>query len=406
MAVSDVSDVVLAFTSSDGSVDAAFSTNNDVLTGYTNELTPFTFNVILSSIVPTDPSDVFNFSNEKIVWDFGDNQTGTGLSTQHVYLFPGIYDVRVTFYDEVGQPYVSKFVQKVGVYNVFDDKVDWNTDAVSNCAVENVKASAPSNRLRINRFNSWQSYQTLSATGYTVNMWASGSKSFPLNVDNHFNNKYGHFDRTWRFVEDPTDPVPVETVQTTSTELYMCDVSGSLVMCSKDTAGSVLVGTSGYADVYYIDDTAKNITSKEEDPVFLFASLDQSQFPDIDVYNNRIDKSKLTSIPLDYYQTSKSVLPIKVRHNPANQLVFTTNGIRGFDISPNKYQNTNITFNVGLADVNDNNTQSFYPELSGTWETGTDDNYVLSAGYFNTHSLSTVFTSNTSMSANSFGSYN
>lgn len=92
-------DVCLTITSEDGCVRTACSpqpvqvSNPDVSFSYTYSITNCLIGVSFENTTPGN--------NTTFVWDFGDNQTGTGASTFHTYPI-GVYDVTLTVQNSYG----------------------------------------------------------------------------------------------------------------------------------------------------------------------------------------------------------------------------------------------------------------------------------------------------------------
>ena len=88
---SSFTDLVVPFQTYNG-VDQ-ISTGVDTVTGYTLDITTFTFTPILSVIDTTG----FGVSLDKMIWDFGDGTYGTGATVQKKYEYPGDYKVTTIF---------------------------------------------------------------------------------------------------------------------------------------------------------------------------------------------------------------------------------------------------------------------------------------------------------------------
>ena len=64
---------------------------------YTNSLTPVSavpwndkFDPVIFKSIP------ITYDQQKLIWDFGDGTTYTGISAEHVYKWPGDYTISLT----------------------------------------------------------------------------------------------------------------------------------------------------------------------------------------------------------------------------------------------------------------------------------------------------------------------
>ena len=73
-----------------------------------------------------------------------------------------------------------------------------------------------------------QTYNTLSAEGYTIKLAVTGNNASFLDVTNYYKDKWGHLKPTSRFETtiyntstEKYERVPVDKLQTTNQELYV-----------------------------------------------------------------------------------------------------------------------------------------------------------------------------------------
>lgn len=327
------------------------------LSGYTGDLTPFLF------VPGFDNSHVF--ATDRALWDFGDGTFSTSPSATHTFNWPGIYNVRMTLFDVNETIYPSTFTRSISVVNILPNIIT----TLPAHKVVNIAAARVSIPLSATRINSWQSYATVSATGYTFNLYASGSLSHKLNLKTLDTNKWAHIDRTWRFAQEVVANdgtiqfLPIDNVESTNENIfYKIDNSGLPIRCLSTDTGSVFVGTSGAAQFFFIDDTPKNYNSIVP-PVFLFISLDTTRFPDsYQVTSQQINQNTFFET-LEIFQHVRGVIPVKIRYNAAVSIVFTSSGLIEMPLSQHKWQFNQIPFFVQLVDetgaIVDN-----YPPLS------------------------------------------
>ena len=154
-------------------------TNQPILTTYSLSVTPFTFKPVLDDTYKT-------YSNRKVYWDFGDGTFSESVTASHYYQSPGVYNVTCVLYDKNGEAYRNSFTQTVTVFDLITDiiKVVLPSSAIINYS------SHISNPFTVYRFNSWQNYETLTSTGYTINLYASGSNSPFITSKNYNKDKF------------------------------------------------------------------------------------------------------------------------------------------------------------------------------------------------------------------------
>lgn len=337
----------------------------DTLSGYTNALTRFVFSVSANDEYLRFPG----ISNDNFLWDMGDGTTIKGPSAIHVYSIPGVYTISLVAYSSAGNAYQSTVTKQLSVSNFIQDKIIHNTPDIVNSV--NVPAGTKGVvSIKVNRHTSWQSYDVVGHDGYTLNLYASGSESTPLNIKTYKDEKWQHIGQTWSFFEKVTADNkttilnPINKINTTTEKLYYIPEvkRGGLtytkvpssILTTISGVSTVFVGTTGSAEFYYADDTPKYTT----DPVFAFISLDTSKFPEhLQPLNYELNETGL-----DFFQKSKLIIPIRVRFNSASKMVFTSPGIAGIPISKNKWQGTEVPFFINFEDNYGQITEN-YPEI-------------------------------------------
>jgi len=315
-----------------------------------------------------------DYSNIKIRWDFGDGTYQISPTGTHAYNYPGTYKVTLYLINENGESFKNNFIVNVTVANYLQD--DWKFSPYQNFIID-IPAGRLSDKITINRQNSWQTYNALSGTGYTFNLYASGSGTYYYDVKNYYKDKWAHLKKFFKFIKKQTinnllQDVIINNIETSNTEIYAKKLAGGISVCSKNDTGAFFVGTTGSAEFYYTDDSNKNNTSTN-DPIFIYANLDTSKFYD-SLGNAEQAYVNLTPLELSYLNTMPAVLPIiKTRYNPAAALTITSNGLDGegestinsFALNKTSFANTKIPFVLKLKDQ-DNYTTKSYPYLSST----------------------------------------
>jgi hypothetical protein len=346
--------------------------NNTSLSSFTLSNTPlrfypdFTTSTLLSG---TTVNTII--SNKKARWDFGDGSYSNSLTAEHRYVWPGRYRITLTVYDGNGNAYDSSYQPFINVYDFCCDELQFKDFGKF---VYDVPASRLIEPLIIQRKSSWQSYPALSASGYTINLYASGAAGSFIDINSFFNDKWSHLRSLSRFYEiikigDKEQYTIVTAITTKDTKIFANIKNNKLQLCGETDEDAVFAGTSGYGEFYYVDDKTKNYTSREN-PILIFATLDNSKFSDAFSQQKNLF-NYIPYPPYGFQNIAPAVQPIiKVRHNSANRLSITSNGIDGegtlsgtnFNIPTISWQNTEIPFVVKLKDY-DGFTTKTYPPL-------------------------------------------
>lgn len=343
-----------------------------ILSSYTLDITPLTFvpDFTTSSLL----SGTTLLSNKKVKWDFGDGSQSNELSAVHIYSWPGQYTVKLTIFDNNGNAYDSSYQPTINIYDFVCDNIQFEDNGTF---IYDIPASQITNPITLNRQNSWQSFPGVSATGYTLGLYASGASGDYEDINDFYQDKWAHLRSLSRFyVEETlgatTQYVLVDTLTTTTSEVFAGILNNQIQVVDQSFNGSEFAGTTGSSTFYYVDDRTKNFTSRE-DPIFIFASPNTATFPDSFAEKNNIFKY-INYPPAGIQNIRPAVLPIvKVRHNPADHLSITTNGIDGegylsstsFNIPQISWQNTEIPFVIKFKDSL-NYTTKTYPCLSSS----------------------------------------
>jgi len=347
-----------------------------ILSAYSVPITPLTFvpDFTTSTLLSGDAI----ISNKKLVWNFGDGTYSQDLTAIHQFKWPGKYKVKLTVFDNSGNAFDSNFQPEIQIYDFINDQIQFKD---FKRFIYDVPASKIIDPLRILTQNSWQSFRAISADGgYTVNLYASGSSGDYIDINSYNNDKWSHLRSLSRFyqiqdVGDQEEYVIVDKVKTQNKEIYAKVNNNNIVLCNKEDLGSCFVGTTGYADFYYVDDRVKNFTSREN-PIILFCTLDNKKIQDyFTTSRNLFDYIEYP--PAGFQNLEPATLPIiKVRNNSADRLTITTTGIDGegylsatnFNIPSISWQNTKIPFVVKMKDDKNFTTKTYPPLYSSQIE--------------------------------------
>jgi len=354
---------------------------------YTLSNTPFYFKLLWSE-------NSSNYSQYKIIWDFDDGTIIVGASASHYYKFPGEYQVRATIFDKQGNAYQLTNNQKLSVFNVMPDTLVF--DRLPPSRLEGLyllPAGKKSEPLKIFRYNSWQNDRKLSETGYTINLYASGSNSTYYSPEEYYSGKYSHLRNFFGFVEDTVfentlNTKIIDKTTTTSVSVFatpIFDEFGEITFKITTTPDNTtaFAGTTGSSfssnkKIIYIDQTPSG--PKKNDLIFLYAHFDTVGFEDkfINRYNAN---SYLAPTVYGFNNTAWQAQYLKSVFNPASTIAITSNGITtegnsdfigplsaqqisSFCIYPVKWTDSNISFCCTFKD-SDNYTTKNYPPITG-----------------------------------------
>jgi hypothetical protein len=280
----------------------------------------------------------------------------------------------LTVYDGSGNAYDSTFTTTVKIYDFIATQISFS-DYKS--LIYDIPVGKLIDPLTINTYFSWQSYQALSATGYTINLYASGALGDYNYVAREQNDKWSHLRCLSRFYVLTTingfkDYITTENIQPVVTPIYVNIQNNQLQLCQETDPGSVLAGVTGSCQFWYTDDKPGNLLT-ESSPVIIFASVDNAKFKD--AFTQRTNAYDYISYPPYGYQNINPAVfsSIKTRYNPADHLSITTTGIDGegapvdhvFDIPHTSWQNTEIPYVIKFKDDQDFTTKN-YPPLSSS----------------------------------------
>ena len=331
-------------------------TGTPTTSGYTLPITPFTFIPIF------DDGSSDKFSKQKILWDFGDGTTSESITAVHNFKYPGWYNVKCYVLGPNGVGYENSFSQSILVKDLISDTL------VLSGFNNKTESGTIQNPYEIYRYNSWQTYSMLSATGYTINLSVSGNTAPILQVEQYEKDKWGHLKPSSRFETFIINPLtqkeerfPVNYLTTSNYEIYVkLNRNNQIVLCAKDDFGACFAGTSGSKVFYYIDDIPKLVDSAYESvAATIFATFDTTKFKDFDSFNREYPVNSFNI--LNDISNSNSFSVIIEKLHPSF-LTITSNGIdddndgnriHTFDIYPEKYVNQKIPFVVRIKDRNE-----------------------------------------------------
>jgi hypothetical protein len=357
---------------------------------YTLKNTPFYFRLVWDPDITDEVK--LQYSNNQVLWDFGDGNFYTGPDAEHYYEWPGLYNVSAKIYDIDGEVHTVFVDNLLQVFNAVPDKV--SIGGLDNFgALFALDAGKKSPPIKVARYNSWQYDKFLREGNYTVNLYASGSNSAFVSVNDYYSSQWAHLKRYYGFIErsitvdDVLTEKLVDSTVTTSVSVYAKKINTGnfdgvwdvrLKYSSEPGEDTVFCGTSGEMledkTLHFIDQSPS--FRKRDSLILLYASFDNIIFKDVnyDKYSFVIDE------PYGIVNTAYSTQLVKSIFNSASALAITSNGITvegiptdfsilsaqklySFDIYPIKFTNTKIPFTITLKD-GDGYTTKCYPPLN------------------------------------------
>jgi hypothetical protein len=348
-------------------------TGSSVLSSFTLDETPLTFEPVFDQTKIT--ADGGKISNKNIRWDFGDGTFSTELYPTHTYKWPGEYTVTLTVFDNTGKAYDSSYAPQVQIYDYISTQIAFKD-------YERFVYDVPAGRfigpLSVITYNSWQNNKVISASGCTINLYASGAKGDYNYIPASSKDKWSHLRTLSRFYKTVTingieSYEEIESIQAPQTEIYGKIQNNSIEVCSPNDTGSIFLGTTGFCEFWYTDERPGNYTT-EDNPIFIFATIDNAKFND--AFTERTNAFEYIDYPPYGYQNMQpAIFPgIKSRYNSANHLSVTTTGIDGegtlsttqFEIPKISWQETDIPFVIKFKDALGYTTKN-YPPLSSSY---------------------------------------
>jgi len=356
---------------------------------YTLENTAFYFSLSWSP----NFTDRNFYSNNYVIWDFGDNTIFTGSSAKHYYKFPNTYNVGATIFDKNGESYNLTLENTLTAKNIFPDYI-YLHPLNPNGKAYNLPTGKASNQIIVTRYNSWQNEDFLKKNDYTINLYVSGSKSDHLTLSSYYTNKYSHLRAFHGFVsvsvnsDNFLQSKVVESTKTNSVSVYAIPYTTGYIdnnwkmdfnFYSSYVDGSCFIGSSGsnkeLDNIYFVDQKQSDFNQKSVD--IIYASFNSKEFNDNYILNNNADNF-FQNYDEGYFNLPWSAQTVRSIFNPASSIRITSNGISiegsnktvgtlsaqsvyPFDIYPIKWKNTNIPFVLNLKDNEDYSVKAYEP---------------------------------------------
>lgn len=218
--------------------------NVETLSGYTSEFGTLTFE-------PNFLTAPAHISDSNYFFDFGDGNTSNMYIPTYSYEYPGDYLITLVVSDSAGNLYKSDFSRYIKIYDYIGDKIVLTHELSSNeqCFSE------ITNKITVNRFNSFRTMKDLSGSGYNVKLSVDGNESKFYDKDSYSKDKRVQFKRGSFFVDKPTPGFSLmDSVSTNNTNIYGIALGGVSLVTTEPLPGSVLLGCSGSGTFYYYED--------------------------------------------------------------------------------------------------------------------------------------------------------
>jgi hypothetical protein len=315
-------------------------TGSESLSTYSLDATPLTF-------VPEESENwPGEYSNKRIVWDFGDGTRVESITGRHTYSTPGQYRVRSYVYNNQGESFRNSRSVLVDIKDIVTDKILIDIDRTL-CGIEHL-TSEVTNPIQVTQFNSRRAFEEYGqlppvVTYIQPNSFTTDYGYFTTGLNNA---TYGHLIPTYKFVQDiqGVETVPISAVQINNYDnIYAYVSSGNILTSTNQVPGSEFAGVSSSNTVFFVSDIPGLYN--------LFFGFEQgSIFKDVNTTTYGTSAKICDNLAYDY-------------------LGITSNGIDGesipidtFNINEVKFSCTKIPFVVQIKD-NDGYSQRSLPLL-------------------------------------------
>lgn len=274
------------------------------------------------------------FSNKRVLWDFGDGTTSTEISASHAYELPGEYLISMSLYDAQGESYYNAYTKMIKIFNYIEDAI-----VLSAYNLNFIASDIENNIFDVYKFNSRQN----STPYHTIKLHVSGNNAEFISAQDYNVKKYIHLDKTSQFYQQifnnnlqSFEYTATDSISTEDVKLF-ARLSGSLIVpCNSVEEGSFFVGTSGVARCAYRDDMP-TVTS----PTLIFATFDNIKLKD-PTFDGESSLPNHSTTSQSFYCTLTSQMPDKL-------LISSAGILSGMQISETLFVNTIVPFVIQIA---------------------------------------------------------
>ena len=305
----------------------AGATNQESLTGYALDNYPMTFRPAVGEQWPVE------FSDKRIVWDYGDGTKSEAITGVHAYTKPGTYKVRSYIYDNKGNGYYNTFSVEVDIYDYISDRIEISaTEDIIHLTGE-VK-----NPIKLTQYNSIRAIQENDGNTPTILCYAEPltfESRYDYFTSNIIDLTYGHLLPSYTFIQkfNGTENLQVSSVNIeTQDNIYVTIIDQEVVTSIEPINNtSTIAGVSSKNDIYFRSDIPGNFN--------LLFGFEQGSIG-------------------DFLNTTDYGVSATIEENPSVEaLTITSNGIDGedialdvFNINPIKFSCTQSSFVIKLKD--------------------------------------------------------
>ena len=369
----------------------AGATNQETLTGYALDNYPMTFRPAVGEQWPPE------FSDKRIVWDYGDGTKSEAITGVHAYTKPGTYKVRSYIYDNLGNGYYNTFSVEVDVYDYISDSVKISTSEDILHLTGEVK-----NPITLVQYNS---IRAINENGGDTPKLLCYAEPLTFNQDYDYfltgsvNRTYGHLLPSYTFIQkiNGTENLQVSSVNiSTQDSIYVTIIDEELVTSIEPINNtSTKAGLSSKNDIYFRSDIPGDFNllfGFEQGSIGEFTNTTDYGVSATIAENLDVEEMTITSngidgddIILDAFDINpvkfscvKSSFVIKLKDNER----FTNKSLPIMDISPHPdsdHLQVDITLTDGVSTY-DANFYSDFNDLSSSLVAG--DSYAGYAGGF------------------------
>lgn len=188
--------------------------------------------------------------------DLGDGTISTDLTASHYYKYPGEYKITLVAVDSASNFYSAVVRPTITINNVIPDKLFLTYQSGSSALNSTLE-----NPLILTRFNSYQSWSSVSADGgYSVYLSVSGNQSETVASETYYSDANAHLKRFSGFIQiqDDGQGLVVDKIKTNNDFIYgklnVVTSDPPYFLYNKREEGTVFLGTSGSATFYYYED--------------------------------------------------------------------------------------------------------------------------------------------------------
>ena len=195
--------------------------------------------------------------NYRYFFDMGDGTIYSDLTAEHYYKYPGEYEVTLVLVDSATNFYRSEQKAVFRASDVISDSI-----FMSYMTGTSAMNSTFQNPINIQRYNSYQSWGTVSAEGgYTINLNVSGNRSTFKSASAYYSNIDSHLQTFSAFVrvQANNQGTVINSIKTNNDFIYgilnqVQNPGPPFFLTPEAVPGSIFLGTSGTATFYYYED--------------------------------------------------------------------------------------------------------------------------------------------------------